>query len=356
MLRRLLYALIVGAAVYYVVRHDDELVLVLQTIWRGDHIWIVMALFAQLGWLIVLSTNLLICYRLVGVKERLSRIGILVASTNFMQVIAPSLGAGTLALLLTDASQRGKAAGRVTTASFLYVMFDYLGLLVVMTIGMIILNAHGLLTTFILAGASFIFIVGSALIVLTVVGIRSAQQLQTLIQWFVHRVNSLLHPLFHKDIIDRGKSNDYARDIAEGLGEIRRAPARLAIPFLLALARKSMMMVILYCVSLAFNASFDLPTLIVTFMVSYLFTIASVTPAGVGFVEGAMAITQTGMGVSPVDSAAIIIAYRGITFWLVALYGFFAIRRIGLYRKKEQKAQLAGVASDAAEDKPDSDV
>lgn len=339
MLRRLLYALIVGAAIFYVIRHDDELNLVIQTLWKGDSFWIAMALVAQFGWLIVLSTNLLSCYWVVGVEERLSRIGILVASTNFMQVIAPSLGAGTLALLLADASQRGKAAGRVTTASYLYVMFDYLGLLVVMTIGMIILSANNLLTTFILAGASFIFIVGSVLIMLTVVGIRSAEQLQTLIQWFVRRLNGLLHPLFQKDLIDPEKAANYARDIAEGMGEIRRAPTRLAIPFFLALARKSLMMVILYCVSLAFNASYDLPTLIVTFMVSYLFTIASVTPAGVGFVEGAMAITQTGMGVSPVDSAAIIIAYRGITFWLLALYGFFAIRRIGLYRREQDRTQ-----------------
>jgi uncharacterized protein (TIRG00374 family) len=336
MLRRVLYALIVGVAIFYVVRHYDELKLVLQTLWRGDHRWMLMALLAQLAWLTVLSTNLLACYRLVGVRERLSRIFTLVTATNFMSVVAPSLGAGTLALLLADASQRGKATGRVTTASYLYVMFDYLGLLVVMTIGMVILSHHGLLSSFIIGGAAFIFIVGMTLIALTIVGIRSAQQLKHLIRGLVQQGNRLLRLLIRRTLIDPDKAEKYAADIAEGLGEIRQAPTGLIPPFLLALSRKSLMIVILYFVSLAFKAHFDLPTLIVSFMVSYLFTIASVTPGGVGFVEGAMAITQLGMGVSPVDSAAVIIAYRGITFWLVAFYGFIAIRRIGFYKNRKQ--------------------
>jgi uncharacterized protein (TIRG00374 family) len=341
MLRRVLYALIVGVSIFYAVHHYDELKLVVQTLWRGDHRWMLMALLAQLVWLTVLSTNLLVCYRLVGVRERLSRIFTLVTATNFMSVVAPSLGAGTLALLLADARQRDKATGRVTTASYLYVMFDYLGLLVVMTIGMVILSHHGLLSSFIIGGAVFIFIVGMALITLTIVGIRSALQLQQLIHGLVIRINRMLRPLIRRSLIDPDQAANYAADIAEGLSEIRRAPTGLILPFLLALSRKSMMIVILYFVSLAFNAHFNLPTLIVSFMVSYLFTIASVTPAGVGFVEGAMAITQLGMGVSPVDSAAVIIAYRGITFWLVAFYGFIAIRRIGFYKNRKQASGRA---------------
>ncbi len=332
MLRRLIYVSIIGLAIFYVVRHFAELGLILSTVWQGDHRWMLVALVAQIAWLAILSANLLACYRLVGVRERLDRIMILVLSANFMSVVAPSLGAGTLAVLLADARNRGNAAGRVSTASFLYVMFDYLGLLVVISIGTVILIQHGLLSPFIVGGASFIIIIGCGLVTLTALGIRSAEQLQHVIHYGVHLVNHLLHPIMRRNILDPEKADHFALDIAEGLHQIRRAPAGLIIPFVLALARKSMMIVILYLVSLAFDAQFDIPTLIVSFMVSYLFTIASVTPSGVGFVEGAMAVTQTGMGVSPVDSAAVILAYRGVTFWLVALYGFIAIRRVGITR------------------------
>lgn len=334
MFRRVLYALVVGVALFYVVRHYDELTLVLRTLWRGDHRWMLLALLAQLVWLLVLSTNLLSCYRLVGVSEQLLRIFTLVTATNFMSVIAPSLGAGTLALLVADARQRDKAVGRVTTASFLYVLFDYLGLMVVMTIGIIILARHNLVTSFILGGASFIFVVGFGLLILTAVGIHSAEELRSVVHWFVIKVNSFLRRFTRREMINLDRASGFAGDIAEGLNGIGQRPSRLLIPLILALARKSMMMLVLYFVSRAFSAQFDLPTLVVSFMVSYLFTIASVTPGGVGFVEGAMAITQLGMGINPVDSAAVIIAYRGLTFWLVALYGFIAFRRVGLYRGK----------------------
>ncbi|MCJ7568866.1 MAG: flippase-like domain-containing protein, partial [Anaerolineales bacterium] len=71
-----------------------------------------------------------------------------------------------------------------------------------------------------------------------------------------------------------------------------------------------------------------------SFSVSYLFTIASITPSGVGFVEGAMALTQNAMGVNPLTSTAIALTYRGITFWLTLAYGFIAIRMIGFHAGK----------------------
>ncbi len=343
MLRRVLYALVVGLAVYFVIRHFDELKLVLETLAKGDPRWMLLALGTQVIWLIVLSTNLLACYRLVGVRERLSRVFILTTSAIFMSVIAPSLGAGTLAVLLGDAQQRGKAVGRVSTASFLYVMFDYVGLLVVMTIGMIILYRHQLLSGYILGGASFIFIVGLCLIGIAILGIRSTHTLKRVLNGLVSKGNQYSRLLIKRELINSEKAEKFAEDIGEGLSEIRHHPLRLVIPLLLALARKSLMILILYFVSLAFYEPFNLPTLLVSFMVSYLFTIASVTPSGVGFVEGAMALTQKGMGVSPLHSAAVIIAYRGLTFWLVALYGFIAFRRIGLYRRKEQASDIPTV-------------
>ncbi|HUS84652.1 MAG TPA: lysylphosphatidylglycerol synthase domain-containing protein, partial [Anaerolineales bacterium] len=78
-----------------------------------------------------------------------------------------------------------------------------------------------------------------------------------------------------------------------------------------------------------FHNSFGIETLLASFSVSYLFIIASITPSGVGFVEGAMVLTQNAMGVDPLTSTAIALAYRGITFWLTLAYGFFAIRVIG---------------------------
>ena len=151
---------------------------------------------------------------------------------------------------------------------------------------------------------------------------------------------------FKRTIINQAIAQNYAIDIANGLLHIRRSPRALFLPFVLALARKTMMMIILFFVSLAFRNPFGIETLLASFSVSYLFIIASITPSGVGFVEGAMILTQNAMGVEPLTSTAIALAYRGITFWLTLAYGFIAIRMIGFQRDKP-------AAKDSTLDEPD---
>jgi uncharacterized membrane protein YbhN (UPF0104 family) len=167
-----------------------------------------------------------------------------------------------------------------------------------------------------------------ALIVATGIGIFSSDRLDRLVVGFVAIINRLTKPIIRKQLINPDDARSYGMDLASGLREIRRSPGNLLQPIGWALGRKAMMMVILYLVSLAYASPFDLSKVVVSFTVSYLFTIASVTPSGVGFVEGAMSLIQVSMGIDPATSVAIAVAYRGLTFWLILFYGFFAIRAV----------------------------
>jgi uncharacterized protein (TIRG00374 family) len=70
--------------------------------------------------------------------------------------------------------------------------------------------------------------------------------------------------------------------------------------------------------------------LIASFSIGYLFYIVSPTPSGVGFVEGAMTLILTSLGLSLAISIVITLAFRGVTFWLTVLYGMLAMRWVGL--------------------------
>jgi len=159
--------------------------------------------------------------------------------------------------------------------------------------------------------------------------VLSAHRMSRVLVWVTDLGNRILHPILKRDLLDRSKSEAFGLEVAEGLQEIRRSPRSLIIPAIYALLRKAIMVLILFLVSVAFHTPFDPGTLIASFCVSYLFTIASVTPSGVGFVEGAMGLAQTAMGINPATSVGIALTYRGLTFWLVLLYGFFAIRFVG---------------------------
>jgi hypothetical protein len=100
------------------------------------------------------------------------------------------------------------------------------------------------------------------------------------------------------------------------------------------------MMTILFLVAKAFGQSLPLDTLIAGFTTSYLFIIASITPSGVGFVEGALTLYLRALGVPLAIAAVISVAYRGITFWLTLAYGIFAIRWVGHSPKQLRQKQI----------------
>ena len=201
--------------------------------------------------------------------------------------------------------------------------------MVVLTLGLIVMASRDVLDTVLIAASIFAISITIALVILTAFGIQSAGKLGQAVLTLSRFANRALRPILKRDVIDSTRAQGFASDFSEGLQHIRRSPGRLLIPGVLALTRKVVMMTMLYLVSVAFHHPLELDTLIAGFSTSYLFTIASITPSGVGFVEGGMTLYFTAMGIPLATSAAISVAYRGITFWLVLVYGTIAIRRVG---------------------------
>ena len=329
MLRKIFYSAIFLLAIFFVAHNIDELKLILVTFGQSDGRWLFAAALAQILWLVSIAGNLWACYALVGIHEKLSRLVPLTMAANFINTIAPSYGVGSLAVLIADGSQRGKPVGKVTTAGFIYLVYDYLGFLVVLSMGFSILSRRGLLDALLIGAAVYAVSMAMGYIILAAIGVHSTDQLERALLWLVDLANRILQPLFKRAVINRTKSQNFALDIADGLLQIRRSPRKLILPIFLALIRKTMMVITLFFVSLAFHNPFEIETLLASFSVSYLFIIASITPSGVGFVEGAMVLTQNAMGVDLLTSTAIALTYRGITFWLTLAYGFIATRVIG---------------------------
>ncbi|MGB2895673.1 MAG: lysylphosphatidylglycerol synthase transmembrane domain-containing protein [Anaerolineales bacterium] len=345
MLRKIFYSAIFLLTIFFVARNLNELKLILATFSQSDGRWLFVAVLSQIVWLVTIAGNLWASYRLTGIHERLSHLVPLTIAANFLNIIAPSYGVGALAVLVADGSQRGKPVGKVSAAGFIYLVYDFLGFLVVLSLGFSILSRRGLLDALLIGAAAFAVSISVGYLTLAVIGVQSADQLERVLLWLVDLANRLLQPLFKRTVFNRAKAQNLALDIADGLRHVRHSPQKLILPVFLALIRKAMMVITLFFVSLAFHNPFGIETLLASFSVSYLFIIASITPAGVGFVEGAMVLTQNALGVDPLTSTAIALAYRGITFWLTLAYGFIAIRIIGFRPAESSK-------NGAAPDKP----
>ncbi len=64
-----------------------------------------------------------------------------------------------------------------------------------------------------------------------------------------------------------------------------------------------------------------------------LFLIVSITPQGIGVVEGVMTLVFTSLGVPAAQAAVVSLAFRGLTFWLPLLIGFILLRRVKVVRE-----------------------
>jgi uncharacterized protein (TIRG00374 family) len=149
-------------------------------------------------------------------------------------------------------------------------------------------------------------------------------------------VNRILRPFIHREYLSVERAYEFAHDASEGLFLLRQKPFSLVLPAILGFTNKGLLMVILLLLFLAFNVPFSPGTIIGGFSFGYLFWIVSPTPAGIGFVEGALTLGLSTLNV-PLGAAAVLaLAYRGITFWLPLLVGMISFR--WLIQKNEVEA------------------
>ncbi|MBM3145704.1 MAG: flippase-like domain-containing protein [Chloroflexi bacterium] len=328
-MRKLIIPLVLMVGVMFVLTQFAEIEDILNTIERGDWRFLSLAALVEALWIVNIGASFKAIYRVVGMTERLGRLILLSAAANFVNIIAPSGGIGGVAIFISEARSRAYSAGRATVASTLFVLFDYIGFLAILTVGFVVLIRRNRVTTPDIAASIIIVVIALSLAALLYIGARSEQRLAHIlvrIAKAINRAARLFRPRRSADYLPMQRAHTFAHDIADGLQEMRRNPKGLLFPALLAINSKVLMIVVLYFVFLAFETPVSIGTLIAGFCIAYLFIIVSPTPAGIGIVEGLLTLTLSSFFI-PLGSAAVIaLAYRGFTFWLSLLFGLIAFR------------------------------
>ncbi len=104
--------------------------------------------------------------------------------------------------------------------------------------------------------------------------------------------------------------------------------------FAVALITHLISMSSLLAICMAFYKPVNLGVLIAIYAITFLFMVVSITPQGIGIVEGVMVLTMTSL-VLPNDVSTIItLAFRGISFWLPLIIGFILLRQLRIFNPK----------------------
>lgn len=339
-MRKLVIALVLMVGIMFVLTQLAEIEDIVHTLQQGDWRFLVLAFLVEMIWLVNIGTSFHSIYRILGVEEKLGRLILMASAANFVNIVAPSAGIGGIAVFISEAHDKEYSAGRVTVASTLFVLFDYIGFLFILTLGFLVLIRRDQLTASEIVASTVIVLVAIALATLLYLGVRSEQKLAQILAWLAGGINKIVRPFRGArkgDYLSRERAHTFAHEIAAGVKEMHANTRDLIIPVLLGINSKVLQILLLFCVFLAFNVPVSIGTLIAGYCVAYLFTIVSPTPSGVGIVEGVMTLALRSFFIPLGTAAVLTLAYRAFTFWLPLLIGMGAFRRLGLSQEEDEK-------------------
>ena len=327
---KLVASLILLLGVLFVINNFTHPGEVLRILANGDWLYILLALILECAWVAAIAAVYYGVFRALGAQRNYGRLIPLAVAANFVNTVAPTAGVSGLAFLVSNARRNRISSARTMVAGALIVVFDYAGFFVFLLLGLWALFRRGGANAVHLSAATILLAVALGLGMLLYQGMRSAQALGLALRWLAEWANRLAWPFVHRKVVSESGAQQFARDAALGLDQIKREPRGLLPPLLYSFVAKSLLITVLVLMFLAFHVPFSPGTIFSSFAIAYLFFIVSPTPGGLGVVEGLLTITITAMFI-PVDAAAVIVlSYRVITFWFPFLLGMLSFQLVNL--------------------------
>jgi uncharacterized protein (TIRG00374 family) len=340
MIKKLIIGLVLLLAVIFLYSRLADLGSIAAVFGRGNLLYLGLALLAQIAWMFNLGTFFQEVYRMLGMQESRVHMVRLTMAGNFITVIAPSGGLSAMAIYLADAKKKGRSPAKVMVAGALYVWFEYLGTLTIATLGLAELAQRNSLHWAEIA-ASLVLVAGAlGMALLFYLGYKSAALLDRTLTGLARLVNRLLHPFIHRDYLHEDRAHTFSRELAEGISVLRVNKRWAVRPLICAVINKVLLWLVMLLCFLAFDVAVDAGTIVAGLGLAQLFLIVSPTPAGVGIVEGILAVALRSLDIAGEDAAVVTLAYRGFAFWLPFLVGLVTFRVLTHGKKPELRPEV----------------
>jgi uncharacterized protein (TIRG00374 family) len=341
-MRKFLLALILFLTVSFIITRTADIQAVIATLQQGDWRFLLMGFLLMLASIVVQALVFKAIYRGLGIKESLKSLLPVVSSAYFLSTIAPSGGVSGMAIFVVEADRRGYSPARAAVAGALYILFDYAAFICVLILGLIVLFRRNNLNAGEIIATVLLLALMIGLFTLVFLGLRSEKAFSKVLIWLAHRANRILKPFVHRDYLSENRAGEFAHEASGGLHEIARETSQLIRPFAFALARQTLQVSILFMMFLAFQVPVSPGTVIAGYSISALFLIISITPQGLGVIEGILPLVLKSMYVQLGAGTVITLAYRSFTLWIPFAIGAIAFRLLGFSRElhnREIKAE-----------------
>ncbi|MCB0120381.1 MAG: flippase-like domain-containing protein, partial [Anaerolineales bacterium] len=138
-MNKFLVVVILFLGVVVVAFSFGELETIVLTLQKAHLSFFLLAIFVQCMWFVSSGRMYQSIFHLLGVHEDVLTLSRIATAANFINVVAPTAGAGGVALFAAEAKRRGHPAGKATVAAALFILLDLSSFLVVLSLGLIVL-------------------------------------------------------------------------------------------------------------------------------------------------------------------------------------------------------------------------
>lgn len=353
-LRRAILVLVaVVVIVVTLASHWGEAETVAQTLSRGRWEWIVAAAGLQIAYFVLYAALYQSALRVTGVSLRISELLPIWFAATFLNIVTPAAGA---TLIIAEAGRRsegGQGAARAAAGLIVVKIADLASFFPFLLLGFVYLfRRHDLKAYELIAAAAAVVLIGVWCGVLGVGVWRTALLLRLFrgVQKVTNRVAARFRPAQQTPLLPVDWAERQTNEYAAAARACLTAPrSRVVAPFLFGIAAHTADVASLGLLFRAFGQPITPGALVAGFAAGLLFWIVSVTPEGVGAVEGMMTLTFVSLGVAAPRAAAITIAFRGLTLYLPVLVGLLFVHRFwrGFGPQNEREPQSETSEADA---------
>jgi phosphatidylglycerol lysyltransferase len=259
-------------------------------------------------------------------------------ASMFINVAAPSGGTSGMAFLVNEASRRGSSRARSASGVLLVHVIDFATFALVLIVGLTILFLYHDLKVYEITAALLLLLIICGLTGVLVMGIYQPQRIGGWFTWIERQAARIAGRLRFRSPLQAGWAEKTSSEFSEASLAISTHPGRLSQALLLGLSAHAVDLLSLYALFLAFHEHVGPGILVAGFAMGILFWVVSITPQGIGVVEGMMTLTFVSLGV-PVERATVIsLSFRFLTFWVPFFLGFLILPRLSAIQSRSRPA------------------
>jgi len=332
---RWLFWILIAAFLWLMVSHMTEFEAVAQPLIQGKPEWILLAAMLQVLYYGLFAAIFESAFYTVEIRSSIFNLISITLGALFINVIAPSWGMAGAALYVDDASHRGESPARAAAGTLLAQAADFSAFAIVLASGAVYLFVRNRLENYEIVGTAILFIILCSLNFALILGLVRPLLLMKGLKLAQHGINLLARKINRDPFLSDDWAAKNAADFSNAARAIRTHPKRLALTLGIALAAHLTNIISLYTLFLAFDQQIGFGPLVAGYAMGILFWNVSPVPQGIGVVEGVMALVYTSLGINGFKAALIVLAFRGLNFWLPMLLGFALIRRVNILKQKQ---------------------